>query len=81
MAELCAELNRLANGGASYRSPAAAKDKGGAANEWAGSTGLSLVGALNLKNGTSGLDLGKVLNALAGTSGLGPAKAASLIAS
>jgi hypothetical protein len=42
-------------------------DSQGAANVWAGTSGLALVGALNVKAGTSGLDLLGVCNALAGT--------------
>lgn len=35
-----------------------------AANQWAGTTNLELVGALNAKNGTTGLELAGVLTAL-----------------
>ena len=42
-------------------------DSAGAANVWAGTTGLELVGALNVKAGTVGLDIDGVCNALAGT--------------
>lgn len=52
----------------------------GAANIWAGTSGLSLVGALNVKNGTTGVELLGVVNQLAGTSGLGLAGAAWRIA-
>jgi hypothetical protein len=48
-------------------------DAAGAANIWAGTTGLSLVGALNVKAGNvlpDYKDLAGVLNQLAGTSGL-----------
>lgn len=62
------ELNRLANGGASY--PTTFLDAQGAANKWAGTTGLALIGALNAKAGTKGLDLNLVCNRIAGTSGL-----------
>jgi hypothetical protein len=41
-----------------------------AANQWAGVSGLPLLGALNRKNGTYGLGLNLVCNQLAGTSGL-----------
>ena len=54
----------------------------GAANVYAGTTGLDTVGALNVKAGNSlpgYLDLQGVLNALAGTSGLGVDEAASRI--
>ena len=56
----------------------------GAANEWAGTTGLELVGALNVKAGNLLSDyreLQGVLNQLAGTSGLGVDGAASAIVS
>lgn len=46
-------------------------DPQGAANAWAGTTGLELVGALNAKAGTSGVELLGVLNILAGTPGQG----------
>jgi hypothetical protein len=57
-----------------------------AANVWAGSKGLSLVGALNYKNGwRSGnqapgtyLGLEAVCNAIAGTSGLGAVHALNI---
>ena len=39
----------------------------GAANVWAGTTGLSLLGALNAKANTTGLGLNAVCNRLAGT--------------
>jgi hypothetical protein len=39
-------------------------DAQGAANAWAGTTGLSLVGALNVKNLSSGIELAGVLRAL-----------------
>ena len=61
------ELNRLANGGASYPANSAYLPPTKAANVWAGTTGLSLVAALNYKNGTTGLGLLHVCNALAGT--------------
>lgn len=53
----------------------------GAANKWAGTTGLALVGALNVKNGSFGLELQGVLNELAGTTGLGVDAAATAIES
>jgi len=46
-------------------------DPQGAANAWAGTSGLELVGALNAKAGTSGVELLGVLNILAGTPGQG----------
>lgn len=66
-ADFAAELNRLANGGASY--PAQMLEAQGAANKWAGTTGLALLAALNTKNGTWGIGLDLVCNQLAGTSG------------
>lgn len=65
-ADLTAELNRLANGGASY--PAEMLSAQGAANAWAGTTDLSLLAALNAKNGSTGIGLDLVCNELAGTS-------------
>jgi NAD(P)H-dependent flavin oxidoreductase YrpB (nitropropane dioxygenase family) len=56
-------------------------DAAGAANAWAGTTGLDTVGALNAKAGTTGIDLMGVCNVLAGTSGLGPALALRQVAS
>ena len=46
-------------------------DAQGAANVWAGTSGLDLVGALNAKAGTTGLELLGVCNVLAGTPGQG----------
>jgi len=57
-------------------------DDAGAANGWAGTSGLSLVGALNVKalnTLPTYQDLNGVLNQLAGTTGLGPADAARRI--
>jgi hypothetical protein len=69
------ELNRLANGGGtSYPARTDYLAEQGAANKWAGTTGVGLVGALNIKNGTTNPALYKglnaVCNALAGTTGL-----------
>lgn len=67
---LTSELNRLANGG-TYPAITAYLDDQGAANAWAGTTGLATVGALNIKNGVTNPSLWKdivgVCNALAGT--------------
>ena len=68
------ELNRLANGG-TYPSRTAYLEDQGAANKWAGTTGLGLNGALNQKAqpGRSPKDykgLLAVCNELAGTTGL-----------
>ena len=70
---LTAELNRLANGGAAYRTPNQSRGDAWAANEWAGTSGLDVVGALNAKAGLTGqnrLGLDGVCNLLAGTNGL-----------
>jgi len=69
------ELNRLANGGGtSYPAYTAYKAEQGAANAWAGTTGIALVGALNYKAGITDpklfQGLNKVCNTLAGTTGL-----------
>jgi hypothetical protein len=55
----------------------------GAANVWAGTTGLGLQGALNVRAGNvlpNYRDLQGVLNQLAGTTGLGVDGAAAAIA-
>ncbi len=70
---LCAELNRLANGG-TYPARTAFKDEQGAANAWAGTTGKGLIGALNYKvsaarQPSAFKDLNGVCNELAGTTG------------
>jgi hypothetical protein len=54
-------------------------DTQGAANAWAGTTGLAVVGALNAKAGTTGVPLQGVLNDLADTSGVGVVRAAQSI--
>lgn len=72
-----AELNRLANGG-TYPNPKSYLDEAGAANKYAGTTGLEAIGALNKKAGNSGTnwkDLQGVANQLAGTTGLGVVEA------
>ena len=58
-------------------------DAQGAANVWAGTTGLALVGALNVQAGNvppNYKGLQGVLNQLAGTTGLGIDGAAAAIA-
>ena len=69
---LTAELNRLANGG-TYPAITAYLDDQGAANKWAGTSGLGVVAALNKKNGVTDPSLYKglwaVCNALASTTG------------
>lgn len=52
-------------------------DAQGAANVWAGTSGLDIKGALNYKASTSGLEIQGALNYLAGTSGLGENEAAA----
>lgn len=69
------ELNRLANGGGtSYPAYTSYLAEQGAANRWAGTSGLGVVGALNIKYGITDPKLYKglnaVCNALAGTTGL-----------
>lgn len=78
-ADLTAELNRLANGGATY--PAVMLAAQGAANKWAGTTNLQLVAALNAKNSSTGLGLDLVCNQLAGTSGYAAQAALQQVAS
>jgi hypothetical protein len=62
-------------------------DAQGAANKWANTTGLAIVGALNTLYASRNAgknynyDLQGVLNALAGTSGLGINEAAARISS
>lgn len=66
---LKAELNRLANGG-TYPTIQSYVGVAKAANTWAGTTGLDLVGALNTKAGNSRpnwKDLRGVCNQLGGT--------------
>ena len=46
------ELNRLANGG-NYPALTAYKDEQGAANAWAGTSGLGIIAALNYKVSSS----------------------------
>jgi hypothetical protein len=82
--EFCGELNRLANGG-TYPTRPNFLDSQGAANKWAGTTGLAVVGALNVKLGKTSpsqyLDIDGVCNALAGTTGKGAVAALRGIAS
>jgi hypothetical protein len=70
---LCAELNRLANGG-TYPARTAFLDEQGAANKWAGTTGQAIIGALNKKASAGRApsaykDLNGICNELAGTTG------------
>ena len=74
---LKAELNRLANGG-TYPAIQSYVGAAKAANTWAGTTGLDLVGALNVKAGNSRpnwKDLRGVCNQLGGTTDLAAAAA------
>ena len=71
---LTSEMNRVANNG-TYPAMTAYKALVGAANAWAGTSGLGLIGALNIKansgrqpNNYKGLNA--VCNEIAGTSGL-----------
>jgi hypothetical protein len=74
-------MNRLAGTLNSYDVPTL--DAQGAANVYAGTTGLAIVGALNTKAGftnrTQYLELQGVLNYLASTSGLGVNEASARI--
>jgi hypothetical protein len=78
-------LNRLAGTLNAYNVPTL--EAQGAANVWAGTKGLALVGALNTlyaarNSGKNyNYDLPGVLNALAGTTGLGVNEAAARIVS
>jgi hypothetical protein len=84
------ELNRLANGGATYPSYIDYKDQAGAAQAWAGATGAALgkvtdlVGVLNIIGGitnrSSMLDVAGICNYIAGTTGLEPAAALRQVA-
>lgn len=66
-----AELNRLANGG-TYRTPLTVQGVQAAANTYAGTVGLDLLGALNRKAGRTSaatfVGLQQVANELAGNS-------------
>ena len=84
------ELNRLANGGATYPALIDYKDQAGAAQAWASAKSVALgkvtdlVGVINLIYGISDrtqmLDIAGVCNALAGTTGLEPAAALRQVA-
>ena len=82
---LCAELNRLANGG-NYPARTAFKDEQGAANTWASTSGLGIIAALNKKASASRApsaykDLNGICNELAGTTGKSAIDALRSIAS
>ena len=74
-------MNRLAGTLNAFDVPTL--DAQGAANVYAGTTGLGIVGALNIKAGITDpenyLALQGVLNYLAGTTGLGEQEAAARI--
>lgn len=70
---ITAELNRLANGG-TYPLRTVFQDEQGAANAWAGTSGLGIVAALNYKANSSRQPnaykgLSAVCNELASTTG------------
>lgn len=79
------ELNRLANGGATYPPRQDYLDTAGAAQAWASTTAVTLgnitdvVGVLNYIYGITDrskmLDIAGICNLLAGTTGLEPAAA------
>lgn len=79
------ELNRLANGGATYPSYASYLDTAGAAQAWAAARSVSLggitdvVGTINYIGGITDrnlmLDIAGICNKIAGTTGLEPAAA------
>ena len=84
------ELNRLANGGATYPGYASYLDQAGAAQAWATAKAVTLsgitdlVGVLNYIDGITDrkamLDIAGVCNAIAGTTGLEPAAALRQVA-
>jgi uncharacterized protein YneR len=80
---LTAELNRLANNGV-YPAMTSFLDSQGAANAWAGTTGLATVGALNyiadpLRTKDEYKDIDGICNELAGTTGLDASDALATI--
>jgi hypothetical protein len=82
---LCAELNRLANGG-TYPARTVFKDEQGAANAWAGTSGLGIIGALNEKASAGRAPsaykgINGICNELAGTTGKSAVDALRTIAS
>lgn len=78
------ELNRLANGGGAYPARGEYRGEAGAANEWAGTSGLEVLHALNAKASVTSpgrfLGLWGVCNKIAGTSGLSAVDALRTIA-
>ena len=85
------ELNRLANGGATYPAYTAYLDEAGATEAWAAAKSVTLgdttdtVGVLNLIYGITVrknmLDIAGICNKIAGTTGLEPAAALRQVAS
>ena len=84
------ELNRLANGGATYPSYTNYLDQAGAAKKWASAKSVTLgkvsdlVGVVNyiggITNRTNMLDIAGICNKIAGTTGLEPAAALRQVA-
>ena len=84
------ELNRLANGGATYPSYTNYRDQAGAAQAWAAAKAVSLgkvtdlVGVVNIIGGITSrpnmLDIAGICNYIAGTTGLEPAAALRQVA-
>jgi len=84
------ELNRLANGGATYPTYTNYKDQAGAAQAWAAAKSVALgkttdlVGVINIIGGitnrTNMLDIAGICNKIAGTTGLEPAAALRQVA-
>jgi len=82
---LCAELNRLANGG-TYPLRTLFKSNQGAANAWAGTSGKGIIGALNFKASPARQpnnfkNLNAICNELAGTTNKSAVDALRTIAS
>ena len=85
------ELNRLANGGATYPTYTDYKDQAGAAQAWAAAKSVALgdvtdlVGVVNYIGGITNrkdmLDIAGICNKIAGTTGLEPAAALRQVAS
>lgn len=84
------ELNRLANGGATYPTYTNYRDQAGAAQAWAAAKSVTLgkttdlVGVINIIGGitnrTQMLDIAGICNKIAGTTGLEPAAALRQVA-
>ena len=84
------ELNRLANGGATYPTYTNYYDQAAAAQKWAAAKGKTLgkvtdlVGVINIIGGITSrpdmLDIAGICNKIAGTTGLEPAAALRQVA-